>query len=92
MQLHLTDPARFDAMRTGVAILVTLHRLYPGEFAWRQDAWDTGRPFWIDKLTGSTRLRTQIDAGADVSEVVAGWQGELAAFQAMRARHLLYRR
>ena len=92
VQLHLTDPARFDAMRTGAAIPVTLHRLYPGEFQWRQDAWDTARPFWIDKLTGSTRLRTQIDAGGSVDDVVRGWQAELATFQAMRARHLLYRR
>lgn len=92
VQLHLTDRRSFDALRTGAAILVTLHRLYPGEFQWRQDSWDTARPFWIDKLTGSTRLRTQIDAGAGVADVVAGWQAELAAFQAVRARHLLYPR
>jgi uncharacterized protein YbbC (DUF1343 family) len=92
VQLHVTDRRVFDGLRTGVAILVTLHRLYPGQFQWRYDSWDTARPYWIDKLTGSTRLRTQIDAGAGVDEVVAGWQAELAAFQAMRARYLLYPR
>jgi uncharacterized protein YbbC (DUF1343 family) len=90
VQLHVTDRRAFDALRTGVAILVTLHRLYPGQFQWRYDSFDPARPYWIDKLTGSSRLRTQIDAGASVDEVVQGWQAELAAFHAMRARYLLY--
>jgi uncharacterized protein YbbC (DUF1343 family) len=90
VQLHVTDRRAFDALRTGVTILVTLHRLYPGQFQWRYDSWDAARPYWIDKLTGSSRLRTQIDAGAGVDEVVHGWQAELAAFHAMRARYLLY--
>ena len=51
---------------------------------WRSDN-------WIDKLTGSTRVRTMIDAGADTDEVVAGWQEELAAFRRMRKKYLVYR-
>jgi len=39
------------------------------------------RDNWIGKLTGSTRVRTMIDAGADTGEVVAGRQEELAAFR-----------
>ena len=45
----------------------------------------------MDKLTGSTRVRTMIDAGADTDEVVAGWQEELAAFRGTRRKYLLYR-
>jgi uncharacterized protein YbbC (DUF1343 family) len=92
VQVQVTDRRAFDALRTGVAVLVALHRLYPDQFQWRFDSFDPARPYWIDKLTGSTRLRTQIDAGAGVDEVVAGWRAELAAFQAMRARYLLYPR
>ncbi|PRX95483.1 exo-beta-N-acetylmuramidase NamZ family protein [Allonocardiopsis opalescens] len=84
VQLHLSDPARFDAVRTGVALLVTAKELYPDLFAWRPDN-------WIDRLSGSDRLRTQIDAGLGVPEIVASWQGELAAFRRLRERHLLYR-
>ena len=52
-------------------------------FAWRPDN-------WIDKLTGSARVRTMIDAGAGADEVVAAWQGELAAFRAVRRTYLRY--
>ncbi|WP_203713453.1 exo-beta-N-acetylmuramidase NamZ domain-containing protein [Streptomyces ardesiacus] len=83
VQLHVHDRAAFDPVRTGVALLVTARRTWDG-FAWRPDN-------WIDKLTGSARVRTMIDAGADTDEVVAGWERELAAFRGTRRRYLLYR-
>ncbi|MGW6545132.1 exo-beta-N-acetylmuramidase NamZ family protein [Streptomyces massasporeus] len=83
VQVHVHDRAAFDPVRTGIALLVTAKRVWSG-FAWRPD-------HWIDKLTGSTRVRTMIDAGADTDEVVAGWQEELAAFRRMRRTYLLYR-
>ncbi|WP_267714699.1 DUF1343 domain-containing protein [Streptomyces sp. CoH17] len=83
VQLHVHDRAAFDPVRTGVALLVTAWRTWDG-FAWRPDN-------WIDKLTGSARVRTMIDAGADTDEVVAGWERELAAFRGTRRQYLLYR-
>ncbi|MFH8444203.1 exo-beta-N-acetylmuramidase NamZ domain-containing protein [Streptomyces sp. NPDC018026] len=83
VQLHVHDRAAFDPVRTGIALLVTAKRTWDG-FAWRSDN-------WIDKLTGSTRVRTMIDAGADTDEVVHGWEAELAAFRRTRRQYLLYR-
>ncbi|MEU1851550.1 DUF1343 domain-containing protein [Streptomyces sp. NPDC019990] len=83
VQLHVHDRDVFDPVRTGVALLVTARKVWSG-FAWRPD-------HWIDKLTGSARVRTMIDAGADTDEVVAGWQEELAAFRRTRRKYLLYR-
>ncbi|MGJ7441156.1 exo-beta-N-acetylmuramidase NamZ family protein [Aquipuribacter sp. MA13-6] len=90
MQVHVTDPIRVEAITVAVAMLVEARRLYP-EFAWRRDAWDTARPFWVDKLSGSTRLREMVDAGASVAEVEAAWADELAGFERRRGPHLLYR-
>ncbi|MFF3752768.1 exo-beta-N-acetylmuramidase NamZ domain-containing protein [Streptomyces sp. NPDC002018] len=83
VQLHVHDRASFDPVRTGIALLVTAKRSWSG-FAWRPDN-------WIDKLTGSTKVRTLIDAGAGTDEVVGAWQDELAAFRAVRRSYLLYR-
>ncbi|MBQ1093765.1 exo-beta-N-acetylmuramidase NamZ domain-containing protein [Streptomyces sp. B93] len=83
VQVHVHDRAAYDPVRTGIALLVTARRVWSG-FAWRSDN-------WIDKLTGSTLVRTMIDAGADTDEVVAGWQEELAAFRRVRREYLLYR-
>jgi uncharacterized protein YbbC (DUF1343 family) len=83
VQIHVHDRAAYDPVRTGVALLVSAKKVWSG-FTWRSDN-------WIDKLTGSTRVRTMIDAGASADEVVAGWQEELAAFRRVRKEYLLYR-
>ena len=83
VQLHVTDPSTFDAIRTGTAMIVAAKQIYGSAFAWRSDN-------WIDKLTGSTRFRTMVDAGASTDEVVAGWKDELAAFDRVRRQYLLY--
>ncbi|EKX68363.1 DUF1343 domain-containing protein [Streptomyces ipomoeae] len=83
VQIHVHDRAAYDPVRTGIGLLVTAKKVWSG-FAWRSDN-------WIDKLTGSARVRTMIDAGADTDDVVAGWQEELAAFRKVRKEYLLYR-
>ncbi|MFD4373026.1 exo-beta-N-acetylmuramidase NamZ domain-containing protein [Streptomyces sp. NPDC058486] len=83
VQLHVHDRESFDPVRTGIGLLVTARSSWSG-FAWRPD-------HWIDKLTGSTRVRTLVDAGADTDEVVGAWAEDLAAFRAVRREHLLYR-
>ncbi|MER7046260.1 exo-beta-N-acetylmuramidase NamZ family protein [Streptomyces jumonjinensis] len=84
VQLHVHDREEFDPVRTGIGLLVTAKRTWSG-FAW----WpDTG---WIDKLTGSTRVRTMIDAGAGPDEITAVWRAELAEFRSVRRRYLHYR-
>ncbi|MET9843590.1 exo-beta-N-acetylmuramidase NamZ family protein [Streptomyces ossamyceticus] len=83
VQIHVHDRAAYDPVRTGIGLLVTAKKVWSG-FAWRPDN-------WIDRLTGSTRVRTMIDAGADTDEVVADWQEDLAAFRKVREEYLLYR-
>ncbi|MGH3861707.1 exo-beta-N-acetylmuramidase NamZ family protein [Actinokineospora sp.] len=84
VHVHITDERRFEAIRTSVAMLVTVKRLFPAVFAWRPD-------LFIDKLTGSDRLRRMVDAGADTAEIVGAWQAELADFRRLREPYLLYR-
>jgi uncharacterized protein YbbC (DUF1343 family) len=84
VQVSVADPRAFDAIRTAVAMLVTAKALHPDVFAWRPDN-------YIDKLSGSDRLRTMVDAGAGVDEVTGAWRAELAEFDRKRRRHLLYR-
>jgi uncharacterized protein YbbC (DUF1343 family) len=84
VQVHITDERRFEAVRSAVAMIVTCKQLYPDVFAWRPDN-------YIDKLSGSARLRTMVDAGASTDQVVGAWQAELAQFRQRRRQYLLYR-
>ncbi|GAA2066650.1 DUF1343 domain-containing protein [Streptomyces albiaxialis] len=86
VQLLVTDPARYEAVPTAVAMLVEA-RKYDG-FAWRKD--QDPRPYWIDKLSGSPRLREMIDDGKDTAAVTAAWRSEVRAFTRKRRPYLLY--
>jgi uncharacterized protein YbbC (DUF1343 family) len=88
LEVKVTDQAAFDPIRTAVAMLVEARK--SPAFAWRNDG--GARPYWIDLLTGSPRLRTMIDAGAPTAEVVGAWHDELAEFDARRRPYLLYPR
>ncbi len=83
VQIHVHDRAAYEPVRTGIALLVTAKKVWSG-FAWRSDN-------WIDKLTGSTLVRTMIDAGAGTDEIVAAWQDELEAFRTVRKHYLSYK-
>ncbi|MEV7690487.1 exo-beta-N-acetylmuramidase NamZ family protein [Streptomyces bungoensis] len=83
VQIHVHDRAAYDPVGAGIALLVTARKVWDG-FAWRPD-------HWIDKLTGSDRVRTMIDAGAGPDEVTGAWQEELARFQVVRKKYLLYK-
>jgi uncharacterized protein YbbC (DUF1343 family) len=84
VQVHVTDERRFEAIRTAVTMLVVAKQTHPDVFAWRPDN-------FIDKLSGSARLRTMIDAGASVAEVTGAWRDELATFVRLREKYLIYR-
>ncbi|MFC7531629.1 exo-beta-N-acetylmuramidase NamZ domain-containing protein [Actinoplanes sp. GCM10030250] len=86
IEVKVTDQAVYDPIRTAVGMLVEARK--EAAFVWRLDS----SRYWIDLLTGSSRLRTMIDAGAATDEVVGAWAGELAAFDQRRRPYLLYPR
>ncbi|NGO69615.1 exo-beta-N-acetylmuramidase NamZ family protein [Streptomyces boncukensis] len=87
VQILVTDPARYAPLPTAAAMLVEA-RKYDG-FAWRKDAGQE-RPYWIDKLSGSPRLREMVDAGEDAAAVTRAWRAEVRAFVRQRRPYLLY--
>ena len=78
-----TDRDRYDPTRAAVAALIEIRRLHPDRLEWRIAH--------FDRLSGTSRLRQRIEAGASLQEVTADWDAQTAAFAAMRERYLLYR-
>lgn len=89
VQVHILEPRKVRAIRTAVEMLVSLRDLYD-DFGWRTG--DSYSGYWADRLTGSARLRTQLDAGAGAATITGAWRSELAAFERRRRPYLLYRR
>src|SRR5690606_24036890 len=70
-QIHVTDRARFEPVRTAVEILAAARELAPSEFAWRSPPYEyEERIPPIDLLWGHDGLRRSIDAGEDVAATV----------------------
>lgn len=91
IQQHVVDRESYRPVRTGLAIIKVARRLWSREFDWRPPPYEyeLERPA-IDVLTGSSRIREQIEAGAPLAEIEGDWQDGLAHFRDLRSRYLLY--
>jgi uncharacterized protein YbbC (DUF1343 family) len=76
------DPHAFPSVRTAVEILVAAHALHIGSV--------DGDPDGLDHDWGTDSLRTAIAAGMNAAATIAQWDSSLAAFEALRAKYLLY--
>jgi uncharacterized protein YbbC (DUF1343 family) len=91
-QIHVLDRTTFAPVRTAVELLAQFRRQDPAHFAWREPPYEyehDQQP--IDILYGSDRLRTTIDAGADVQPLIQSWAADEEAFRGLRDRFLFYR-
>jgi len=90
-QLHVTDRAAFRPVEAAVALLAAIRRADPARFAWRQPPYEyEAEKMPIDILSGSDRLRRQIEAETPTAEIAAGWTAGVEAFRKVRERFLLY--
>ncbi|HEY7545399.1 MAG TPA: DUF1343 domain-containing protein [Blastocatellia bacterium] len=91
VQIHVTDRNLFKPVITGVALISAIHRLHPNDFGWKEPPYEyvyDRSPF--DVITGSAKLREQIEAGATIVDIEAGWRDGLAKFNERRRAYLLY--
>jgi molybdopterin-guanine dinucleotide biosynthesis protein MobB len=87
---HITDPKTFRSFETGMRIIETARRLDAKRFAWRTEPYEFDPRPAIDLLTGSTRFRQTVDAGASLDGEIARHAAGAAEFLPRRAPHLAY--
>ncbi|QDZ18253.1 hypothetical protein HOP50_01g07550 [Chloropicon primus] len=77
-----------DAIRVGIQVIKLAHDMYKdqGGFDWVK----SGSRYWIDLLTGNELVRTGIESGLQVDQIVAQWQHELEWFKILAQKYLLY--
>ena len=91
VQLHVTERAAFQPVRTSLALLAVMREMSGDKFAWRTEAYEFVKsPIAIDLLFGSDRERKHIEAGKPVSDLHAAWKQEEEAFLHRRHTVLLY--
>ncbi len=81
VQVHVTDPARFESVVTYTAAITAIAQAWPAEFAWRQPPYEyETEKLPMDILAGGTRWREQVESGASPWQMKAEWTEQLAAF------------
>ncbi|MEE8259794.1 MAG: DUF1343 domain-containing protein [Nitrospinaceae bacterium] len=92
VQLHVTDRDAFKPLLTGVAVIRAIAHLFPKVFKWRTEPYEfvSDRPA-IDLLYGHPEFReTLLNGPQTLRDIEASWQTDLANFEAVRKKYLLY--
>jgi uncharacterized protein YbbC (DUF1343 family) len=91
IQLHVTDRAVFQPVRTGLAVLAAFRELPGSYFDWRREPYEfVADRLAIDLLFGSDRERRALEAGQTPRAIAQAWEAEEAAFRQRRRGYLLY--
>ncbi|MGM0749759.1 MAG: exo-beta-N-acetylmuramidase NamZ family protein [Bacillota bacterium] len=83
VQIYVTDRKKFEAVKTGLSLIKTIHDLYPDDFEFLA----TGS---FDKLIGNGWVRTKIEEGADIQKITDSYQKPLKEFKKLRKKYLIY--
>ncbi|MFT3755412.1 MAG: DUF1343 domain-containing protein [Pseudoxanthomonas sp.] len=89
VQVHVLDRDAYPSFRTGLAVVKTLHDLYPQQFRFQSDM-PGASPGFFDKLAGNAWIREAIERGDSLEAMETRWLPELQQFEEVRRRHLLY--
>jgi len=90
-QLHVTEARAFMPYRTSLALLQAFMRLFSDSFTLKAPPYEyefTRAP--LDLILGDSRLKDDLEEGADLLELEAGWAEELKDFAGMRRKYFLY--
>ena len=82
VQLHVTDMRAFRPIRTALAILVALQKLWPGTAEYRDGS--------ADIVWGTPAVLKAVAAGKSVAQIEGTWTKGLEDFAAKREKVLLY--
>ncbi len=87
VQVHILDRDAMQPVEVGIHLLHAIRAQDPARFSWRAG---TALGMSVDRLYGSDRLRTMLDAGRSAEEIIATWTFPLAAFRDKAAAARLY--
>jgi len=84
VEVYVTEPTKFEAVKTGIAMVKTAHDLYPDEFEFLSND-------FITKLTGNAYVKDMILAGESLEAIMTKVDAGRDAFLPIRKEYLLYK-
>lgn len=91
LQLHVTDRRSYRPVRTTLALLREMIRLWPEDFAWKRPPYEyETRRLPFDILSGDPRIRGKLQSGDTPSQIEKMGRPLLDRFRSAAENHLLY--
>ncbi len=87
VQIHVLDAAVFSPLRVQLHLMDALRKLYPEHDIFQ--ATPTRMSSFL-KAMGTDRVHKALQAGTPPDSIIASWQKELEAFDALRRKYLIY--
>ncbi len=85
--IRVTDPTRFFPSITEIVILQHLLLNYPRQMTWPADPENLRR---FDNANGTSSVRTHLQQGKSINEIVDSWKPLQQSFLRQRAKYLIY--
>jgi uncharacterized protein YbbC (DUF1343 family) len=82
INIEVLDKNKIIALRFGIDVLYSIHKLYPDDFEFRKN--------WLDKLFGNKNLSEMLKENSTPEKIFASWGKELNDFKKLRNKYLLY--
>lgn len=80
--IKVSDKNKFEAVKAGIAILISLKKLCP-EFRFSKNN-------YLDNLAGTNKLRKKILDKEDYNKIINSWNEDLEQYKNLRSQYLLY--
>jgi len=90
-QIHVTDPAVYSPYALSLGLYQAIYRSYPDRFTYKQPPYEYEHErLPMDLIIGDRRIRSQIETGTPLPDIISGWEAPLADYMKMAARIYLY--
>ncbi|MGN9863401.1 exo-beta-N-acetylmuramidase NamZ family protein [Bacillus swezeyi] len=83
VELYVKNRSTFQPVKTGIAMIKTIHDLYPEDFEFLSSN-------HFNLLTGNGWVKTMIEQGASIDDIVEKYEAEQKRFMNIRKKYLLY--
>jgi len=82
IEVKIIEREKLNALRFGIEILYSIHKLYPNDFEFRKN--------YLDKLFGNKNLSNMLKSNSSPNQIFETWEIELEDFKNLREKYLLY--
>ena len=81
-QIHVTDPAVYSPYALSLSLYQAIYHTYRDRFAYKPPPYEYEYDrLPMDLILGDRQIRTQIEAGTPLTDVISAWSEPMAAYR-----------